>query len=90
MFIKIKEMDDNLAYLIGLLKQKGIFDEINIIIVSDHGMATMVPRGTVLVQNYTDTRLINSTRTVYGVTTNLYPIDGQVSSHQIRRLVCLI
>ena len=71
-------MDDNLAYLIKLLKQENIFNEINIITLSDHGMQTMKIPSTIIVQDYTDIKLINSTRTIYGVTTNLHPTSGNV------------
>jgi|LakMenEpi03Aug12_release.lakeMendotaPanAssembly.Ray.scaffolds.fasta_scaffold2137724_1 hypothetical protein len=71
-------MDDNLAYLIKLLKQENIYDSMNIITLSDHGMQTMSNPSTILVQDWTDRTLINSTRTVYGVTTNLHPTPGNV------------
>ena len=76
--VKIREIDDSVGYLIKLLKDKNIYNDLNLIVVSDHGMAQMATRNTLLIQDYTNRNYINSTRTVYGVTTNLYPINGYV------------
>lgn len=67
-----------MGYLIKSLKEKNIYDDLNIIVVSDHGMAQMATKNTLLIQDYTNRNYINATRTVYGVTTNLYPLDGYV------------
>jgi len=37
----IVELDERIGYLISVLKEKNIFDELNIILTSDHGMSTM-------------------------------------------------
>ena len=79
-------MDENLGYLISLLKGKGLYEDINIVIVSDHGMTTMNSMSTIYIQNYTSLELINSTRTVYGPTTNLHPIEGSVRMAKSRRI----
>jgi predicted AlkP superfamily pyrophosphatase or phosphodiesterase len=78
LILQIKKCDEDLGYLIKLLKEENIYDDLNIILVGDHGMAQMITRGTLLIQSYTNRSYVNSTRTVYGVTTNLYPIDGYV------------
>jgi len=41
MFSMIAELDQDIGYLIHVLKEKDIFDELNIILTSDHGMTTM-------------------------------------------------
>jgi predicted AlkP superfamily pyrophosphatase or phosphodiesterase len=61
------------------LKQQELNDKINMIVLSDHGMAPMVVNGTYIMRDYVNTAWINSTRTVYGVTANIYPTPGNVS-----------
>jgi predicted AlkP superfamily pyrophosphatase or phosphodiesterase len=72
-------MDDILGYLITLLLRKNLLDKINIVLVSDHGMAKMAGT-TVLVSSLVNTNLINSTRTVYGVVSNVHPVNDSVVS----------
>jgi hypothetical protein len=64
--------------LIKKFKDLNIYEDLNIIVVSDHGMAQMKNKSTILVQDFVNRTLINSTRTVYGVTTNLHPLPGYV------------
>ena len=47
-------MDKILEYLIQRLEQESILDNLNIVIVSDHGMASMLQNRTQLIGNYLD------------------------------------
>jgi predicted AlkP superfamily pyrophosphatase or phosphodiesterase len=70
---KLLEMDKILEYLIQRLEQESILDNLNIVIVSDHGMASMLQNGTQLIGNYLDVSWIDSSKTIYGVVSNIYP-----------------
>lgn len=69
--------------LIDHLKRLELYEKINIMVLSDHGMASMVTNGTFIMRDYVNTAWINSTRTVYGVTANIYPTSGNVSYKNI-------
>ena len=70
-------MDQVLGYLINRMKEEQIFDKINIIIVSDHGMAQMETKSIILVSQYVKnyTSVINSSKTIYGIVSNIYPVN---------------
>lgn len=68
-------MDQVLDYLINRLEEESILENLNIIIVSDHGMATMLDDGTQLIGNHLNVSWIDSTKTIYGVVANIYPKD---------------
>ncbi|HSE37379.1 MAG TPA: ectonucleotide pyrophosphatase/phosphodiesterase [Blastocatellia bacterium] len=50
-------VDKELARLIRGLKRRGIFSRVNLIIVSDHGMATQDPNNTIIIDKLFDTNL---------------------------------
>ncbi len=50
----IANVDQSLGRLVEGLKSRAIFDRVNIIIVSDHGMARVDPRQAVLLDDYFD------------------------------------
>jgi predicted AlkP superfamily pyrophosphatase or phosphodiesterase len=50
-------VDKELARLIRGLKRRGIFSRVNLIIVSDHGMATQDPNNTIIIDELFDTNL---------------------------------
>lgn len=69
-------MDKILGYLLKSLEEENLLDNLNIIIVSDHGMAEMIPPendGTILIGNYLNLTLIDSSKTIYGIVSNIYP-----------------
>ena len=68
-------MDKTLEYLIQRLEQESILDNLNIVVVSDHGMATMLENGTQLIGNYLNVSWIDPNKTVYDVVSNIYPKD---------------
>ncbi|WP_350015510.1 ectonucleotide pyrophosphatase/phosphodiesterase [Rhodanobacter sp. IGA1.0] len=45
----LRETDAALAQLVGGLKQRGLFDRINLVVVSDHGMATVPEANNVMI-----------------------------------------
>jgi ectonucleotide pyrophosphatase/phosphodiesterase family member 5 len=68
---KIKEVDDTIGYLIEKLEREGLLKNMNVIIVSDHGMAQMTK--TIVVKDVVDEKLIDSTKTIYNIVSNIYP-----------------
>lgn len=56
-----------------------LLEKLNIIIVSDHGMADMKNK-TILVYNYVNQSLIDTSKTIYGIASNIYPINEQAVS----------
>lgn len=76
MILKIKDVDWLIGYLVELLRQADIADKLNIIIVSDHGMADM-KNETIFVYDYVDKKLIDSNKTLFGIVSNIYPIDDE-------------
>jgi predicted AlkP superfamily pyrophosphatase or phosphodiesterase len=70
-------VDETIGYCIQLLLRANLLDKIDIVIVSDHGMATM--KGlTVIPSTLVSTALINATRTVYGIVSNIHPVNESV------------
>ncbi len=50
----IARVDQSLSRLVDGLKARGIYDRVNLIIVSDHGMARVDPRNVVVLDDYYD------------------------------------
>lgn len=67
-------MDEVLGYLFKRLDEIGYLNKLNIIVTSDHGMATMNAE-TIIVSQVIDEKLVNTTKTVYGIVSNVYPIN---------------
>ena len=70
---KIHDCDYILGYLIQKLKYVGLYDQMNIIVTSDHGMDTASPDKAINLADYTDISKFNS----YGGLTqiNIFPKD---------------
>ena len=51
----VLKVDKGLGRLINGLKKRGIFSQVNLIIVSDHGMATQDPKNTIILDDLFDT-----------------------------------
>lgn len=74
---KVGDVDETIGYCIQLLLRANLLDKINMVIVSDHGMATM--KGVTVIPNtLVNTALINATRTVYGIVSNVHPVNESV------------
>jgi ectonucleotide pyrophosphatase/phosphodiesterase family protein 5 len=68
-----------LGSLITKLKTANVYEKINIVIVSDHGMTNFKSDNLILIQNYLNGSTIASDKTVYGIVSNIHPIPGAVS-----------
>ena len=53
----VLKVDNDLGRLIDGLKARGIFTQVNVIVVSDHGMATQDPNNVIILDELFDTKL---------------------------------
>ncbi|MEK6285377.1 MAG: ectonucleotide pyrophosphatase/phosphodiesterase [Acidobacteriota bacterium] len=53
----VLNVDRDLGRLVDGLKARGIFEQVNLIIVSDHGMTAQDPKNTIILDELIDTRL---------------------------------
>ena len=77
----IQRCDNITGYLISRLEETGIFNDLNIIITSDHGMTELSEERTVDITNYVDPRYILKVIN-YGVGTAIWPNDD----HDLERI----
>lgn len=75
---KIIEMDGHIGYLLNRLEEAGVLDNLNIIVVSDHGMAEMKANNTLIVKDWVNINLIDEKKTVWGIAANVYPKNDSV------------
>jgi len=72
----IEEVDNSIGRLIKGLKRRGIYDQTNIIIVSDHGMAEVRPNDVVLLDQYFQTK--RTEKVIWGQElTQIFPKAGE-------------
>jgi predicted AlkP superfamily pyrophosphatase or phosphodiesterase len=55
----IREVDEVVGLLVGGLRDRGMIDEVNIVVVSDHGMAQRSPDRVILIDDYVDLQQAN-------------------------------
>lgn len=60
MEIKLHELNDVLGYLLDELKKHDLFDRLNLIITSDHGMEKISEDKTIFLDSYIDTSLFDA------------------------------
>jgi len=83
--VALREVDDALAYLVAELRRRGLYDGMNLVIVSDHGMAD-VPKGNIVfADEETDLSAINAV--AYGVVSGFKPKPGVDSTAAVARLL---
>lgn len=86
---KIKNADRLLRKLINMMKELNLFDKVDIIVLSDHGMATMYNPSLILLTDFVDINWINKSRSVYGATANIYPTTGNVRKYHSLKLTVI-
>jgi predicted AlkP superfamily pyrophosphatase or phosphodiesterase len=72
----VLKVDGELARLIDGLKTRGVFSQINLIIVSDHGMATQDPRNTIILDELFDASLAEKVIWTSEIV-SIFPKDGK-------------
>lgn len=72
----VLKVDKDLARLFDGLKARGIFNQVNLIIVSDHGMATQDPKNTIILDELFDANLAE--RIIWtSEIVSIFPKDGK-------------
>lgn len=69
---KIKEVDDAIGYLLDELDRNNLLANMNIIMLSDHGMASII-LPPLLIQKYVNSDLIDFNRSVLYFASSFYP-----------------
>ena len=64
-------MDEIIGHLITQFSREDLLDKVNIVLVSDHGMASMTNR--IPVEDLLDVSWVNTTRTVWGIVSSVWP-----------------
>lgn len=84
----LSELDDLLGYLIGQLKAKKIYDKLNLIIVSDHGMSQLYENQNVLIGDYiTNVEcVIDKKKSLLDAVAIIYPTDAKYEDEIVRNL----
>ncbi len=77
----IREADEFLNGLMVELKQTNIYKNLNIVLVGDHGFASLNPNHSIALSKFIDLNYINLTRSVVNIVSSIYPIKGYVSAH---------
>lgn len=81
----LREVDDALGYLVDELRRRGLYDGMNLIVLSDHGMAD-VPRGNIVFADE-ETDLAALDAVSYGVMATFNPQPGKDTSAAVARLL---
>ncbi|MGF6493041.1 putative AlkP superfamily pyrophosphatase or phosphodiesterase [Luteibacter sp. 621] len=81
----LREVDDALAYLVAQLRQRGLYDGMNIVVVSDHGMAD-VPKGNIVFSDE-ETQLDDLDTVSYGVMATFAARDGHDATAAVAQLL---
>ena len=64
-------VDKVLGYLLAKLDSKSLLDKMNILVVSDHGMAQMT--NNIDIKKTSAYSLIDGKKSLYGIVSNIYP-----------------
>ena len=66
---KLEYLDQILGYMIDQLKSHHLFDKLNLIITSDHGMESISKETAIFLDSYIDINLFNAfgSRSVYSI-----------------------
>jgi predicted AlkP superfamily pyrophosphatase or phosphodiesterase len=79
------EVDDALAYLVAELRRRGLYDGMNIVIVSDHGMANVPVGNVIFADDEMDLNVLDGVS--YGVVSGFNPIPGKDTTAAVKRLL---
>lgn len=77
----VAEVDGALGRLMQGLKARGLYDRVNIIVVSDHGMMSLTPPNVVILEDFFDKK--DAARVVWGSQlTHVFPRAGREAALQ--------
>ena len=74
-------MDKSLGYLFNLFKREKLYDRLNIVIVSDHGMTSMMNDSVIQLNDHVNTSLIDFNRTILEESSLIYPISDEAVNY---------
>jgi predicted AlkP superfamily pyrophosphatase or phosphodiesterase len=66
-------MNSLIGYLLDSLEEERLLNEINIVLVSDHGMAELDEKEFLVLQDYIDVNLVDLSKSVFSEVSNIYP-----------------
>lgn len=81
----LREVDDALGYLIAQLRQRGLYDRMNLIVLSDHGMADVPTGNIVFADQETDLDALDAVS--FGVMATFNAKPGRDASAAVARLL---
>jgi predicted AlkP superfamily pyrophosphatase or phosphodiesterase len=76
-------MDKALEYLLDLLEAEKLLNRMNILIVSDHGMAS-IKKPDLFLKDYVNMNDLDDYRTIYGAIAHIYPKAGKVIKFKVK------
>ncbi|MES2732544.1 MAG: ectonucleotide pyrophosphatase/phosphodiesterase [Bacteroidota bacterium] len=74
----IQSVDSTIGYLIAGLKARKLFNQVNMLVVSDHGMTALSPERVIYLDDYIDSTQVD--RINWGVVTGIWPQAGREDS----------
>ncbi|KAJ8032800.1 Ectonucleotide pyrophosphatase/phosphodiesterase family member 7 [Holothuria leucospilota] len=74
----VKDVDEQIGYLFQLIDQRGLSDEVNVIIVSDHGFVDMDPRKFIRLYDYIDESDVDFIIDYGPALFQLAPVEGKL------------
>src|ERR1700754_1372531 len=81
----LRTVDDALGYLIEELRRRGLYDTMNIVVLSDHGMANVPVGNIVFADEETDLNALDAVS--FGVMSTFNPKPGVDTSRAVARLL---
>ncbi len=66
-------MDEIIGYLFEKLTEANILNDLNVIVVSDHGMAQI--KNNYVARELVDVNLLDVDKSYFGIVSNVYPKD---------------
>jgi predicted AlkP superfamily pyrophosphatase or phosphodiesterase len=81
----LRTVDDALGYLIEQLRRRGLYDTMNIVVLSDHGMANVPVGNIVFADEETDLNALDAVS--FGVMSTFNPKPGVDTSRAVARLL---
>lgn len=70
-------MDSLIGVLVSKLKAAEIYDKINIVIVSDHGMAEVNAQNVLNIYDYVNKTMIDADKSIYGIVNHIRTTSSQ-------------
>ncbi|XP_014675768.1 PREDICTED: ectonucleotide pyrophosphatase/phosphodiesterase family member 5-like [Priapulus caudatus] len=73
----VKMVDDVVGHLVKRLRDVGLYDRVNLIVTSDHGMTSVHPKNTIMLDDYIDSATYRG-QSIPGSVALIYPMAGNL------------